>query len=223
MDLDLMIVTFGALIFSALGGVFMQRNFQGSPVEKEDNVIVFQPKDPMLWIKLWNGATIVCSVAAAILLYFRGESTSVNLGVTMLLVTLCICAWTDLSAGIIPNRVLGIAVLGRLALLGAEALAAPDRVLDVVITCGAAGIALLIAGLLCRLVSSGALGFGDVKLMVVMGMFLGMTYTWSAVFWSMVSIFVIALVLLLTKKAEKKSGVPFAPALLLGTVLGVLL
>jgi leader peptidase (prepilin peptidase)/N-methyltransferase len=70
------------------------------------------------------------------------------------------------------------------------------------------------------------MGFGDVKLAVPLGFALGW-YGWDVLFAGAFLAFLLAaaygLVLLLMKRAEWKSSVPFGPFLLLGSLAGLLL
>ncbi len=80
---------------------------------------------------------------------------------------------------------------------------------------GAAGFFLTIF-----LISKGAwMGFGDVKLALFMGLFLGFPGILVALFSSFMSGAIIGSAMVLLKKKEIKSEIPFAPFLILGTVL----
>ncbi len=80
---------------------------------------------------------------------------------------------------------------------------------------GAAGFFLAIF-----LISKGVwMGFGDVKLALFMGLFLGFPEILVALFSSFMSGAIIGLVMVFLKKKKIKSEIPFAPFLILGTVL----
>ena len=64
---------------------------------------------------------------------------------------------------------------------------------------------------------------GDVKLVLVMGAFQGFTGMVSSVFVSMIIAFIAAIVLLISKKRKRSDSIEFAPALLLGTTISVIL
>ncbi len=87
----------------------------------------------------------------------------------------------------------------------------------------------LIAGLVASgfffllwLISRGRwLGFGDVKLSLFMGLFLGWPNILVALFFAFVSGSVIGLALIVSKKKKLKSQVPFGPFLIAGTFVGL--
>ncbi len=146
-------------------------------------------------------------------------------GFLNILNTLCLCAvlwpcaWCDAKVFLIPNRILLVGTLAKCGLLAVEALSniamLPAVVLGSVVSAGI----LLVVCLLCRLLSPNSIGFGDVKLLMLMGFFLGTDRIWGAMILSMAVTFVYALGLLLFGKATGKTEMPFAPLLLAGTVL----
>lgn len=75
------------------------------------------------------------------------------------------------------------------------------------------------------LVYPDGMGFGDVKLAGVLGMYLGW-YGWGALAFGWFAAFLLggifAIGLLLTRRANRKSGVPFGPWMILGTLVGVI-
>lgn len=127
-------------------------------------------------------------------------------------------AWTDACAFLIPNRVVAMGAVAGVLVMLAEILQNPGMVLYRVVNTAAAAAAMLIASLLCRLISPRSIGMGDVKLLTVMGICLGMGLVWSAVFCSLIVLFCYCCFLLLTKRAAKSDSVPLAPFLLLGTL-----
>lgn len=71
----------------------------------------------------------------------------------------------------------------------------------------------------------GGMGFGDVKLAGVLGMYLGF-FGWGALIIGGFAAFLvgglISLVLIFSKKATRKSGIPFGPSMLLGAGIGII-
>jgi prepilin signal peptidase PulO-like enzyme (type II secretory pathway) len=68
-----------------------------------------------------------------------------------------------------------------------------------------------------------SIGFGDMKLFLVMGLLLGTRGIWGAVFLSLIVIFFISVFALITKRKSRKDLIPFGPALVIGTYLAVYL
>jgi leader peptidase (prepilin peptidase)/N-methyltransferase len=124
---------------------------------------------------------------------------------------------TDLDEKLIPNRVLYPGTGAALVLLGLGAVAT-DRVADL-------GRGAVVAGvyfgllLLVALVARGGFGLGDVKLAVVVGLFLGF---WgyrvfaNGLFLTGLAGGLPALLLILTRRAGRGHEIPYGPAMVFG-------
>lgn len=124
---------------------------------------------------------------------------------------------TDLEHKLIPNRILypGTVTTAALLLVGALWDRHPDRLGSAVL---GAALCLLGMGLLAVL-GKGAMGMGDVKLSVLLGLVCG--YQGVAVaLQSILAGFLIggaaALVLMITRRARRHTQIPFAPSLVAG-------
>mgnify|MGYP000330213919 CR=1 FL=1 len=115
---------------------------------------------------------------------------------------------TDLETGLIPDQAVWAAFLLG---LGTGA-ALPGALLP-----GLYG-ALAGAVVFCAIVlaSRGGMGFGDVKMAAVMGLFLGWRALPVALFVAFVAGGLVAAALLLTRRKQRKDALPFAPFLALG-------
>lgn len=133
------------------------------------------------------------------------------------------CAWSDARAYLIPNRVLAVGSVMAAAVLLLELAAAPSQAFYLLVQTAVSVVALLLAAGLCRAVSPRAVGMGDVKLLAVMGLCLGMELVWPALFFSFVVVFCVCVVLLIIRRAKRTDSIPFAPFLLAGTVLAAFL
>ena len=130
-------------------------------------------------------------------------------------------AMIDLDTHTLPNRILLPAYPVAAVLLGAAALMAgePERLLTAVIGGGTLfGLYLALA-----LISPGGMGLGDVKLAGVLGLYLG--YLGCApllvgAFGAFLLGGVFGLLLLVTRKAKRRSSIPFGPWMLLGAWFG---
>ena len=123
-------------------------------------------------------------------------------------------AGIDLDHRVIPNRIVAPAAVYGLA---ASALVRPGELPELLIAGAAAFTALLLAAL----IYPAGMGMGDVKLAGIMGLYLG-----AAVAPAMIAAFGAGTVVGLTKLARegsgaRKSGVPFAPFLALGGLVGL--
>lgn len=201
----------------------------GREVEKQETEELDGEKKTMPLLKpvhvpqnIWKTVMCVSNVGAALFLTVAYDAGSLAvLQIVLLCTVLYVCAWTDCRAYLIPNKILLAALLVWIALFVIEAFLEPWNVRYVAVGAGISAAALLLAGLLCRLFVPGSVGFGDLKLFIVLGLYLGADHTWNAVFYTLLGSFAVSVFLLVTKRASRKSVMPFAPFLLLGTLLAV--
>lgn len=171
-----------------------------------------------------GAAMVICNLVLAWFLYgYYGTNFLTVTKAIALCTILWVCAWTDIREYLILNRVLLTGLVFRVVLLAAECWNSAGEAKYIVISaCMAAGI-LAAAALLCRLLSSGSVGFGDVKLLIILGLYAGIHSIMGIMLMTFLLIFAASVVLLLLKKVDRKSVIPFAPFLLAGTVLAFIL
>jgi leader peptidase (prepilin peptidase)/N-methyltransferase len=133
----------------------------------------------------------------------------------VLVSVLVLVAAIDIEHRIVPNRVLAPAALTALLLW---LLADPDRVLENLIAGAAAGGFLLAAAL----VYPGGMGMGDVKLVAVMGFFLGRAVAPALLVGFAVGVLVGFGIMAARGLSARKQAIPFAPYLALGGIVGQL-
>ena len=190
--------------------------------EKEKKVPIFSLV--LASQNIWQVAMCISNVVVALFLEIvYAADTLVVLRIVFLCTVLYVCAWTDCRAYLIPNKILLAALLFYIGLFIIEAFLKPWNVSYAAVGAGVSAAALLLAGLLCRLFVPGSVGFGDLKLFVVLGLYLGADCTWNAVFYTLLTSFTVSVFLLVTKRASRKSVMPFAPFLLFGTLLAAFL
>ena len=68
-----------------------------------------------------------------------------------------------------------------------------------------------------------ALGMGDVKMFFVIGLLYGLENTYTILLVSMLIMAIVSVILLITKKATKKSAVPMAPFVAVGLLINIIL
>lgn len=130
-------------------------------------------------------------------------------------------AYVDLRRHLLPDLLtlpallVGAAMLGAVALLG---VADPSTSYPRAWAC--AGLLGLVYLVMALIVPAG-LGLGDVKLAPVLGLYLGWL-SWSAPIVATVAAFVVGglvgVVLLVLRRASRRSSIPFGPAMLLGAL-----
>lgn len=137
---------------------------------------------------------------------------------------LLIIALIDGRKQVIP-RAMTNAGWGCWILLGAAAVVTGTTVKQVLLF--SVGGLLLGGGVLfiCRLVSKGGMGMGDVRLFAVLGVLYGMNYTFSILFFTIVLMSVYGLIAICLRKKGMKSMLPMGPFVLVAygmcIVLGV--
>jgi leader peptidase (prepilin peptidase)/N-methyltransferase len=118
----------------------------------------------------------------------------------------------------LPSYLVGLVLLGGAAFLGGH----PIRLAHAV-----AGLAALWAlYALQHLFAPGAIGWGDVKLAGVLGLYLGWLGSsawWLGVLGGFVIGGVYATGVLITRRGSRKSEIPFGPFMLAGALVGILL
>lgn len=86
-----------------------------------------------------------------------------------------------------------------------------------------AAVAFFVVFFLVRLASRGGVGYGDIKMITAAALILGVYGTFAFLLVSHVLAAVAAIVLLVSKKATRKDGLPFGPFFYLGYLATILL
>lgn len=186
-----------------------------------------RPRAPGAWaiwpLPWWlTGSAVVALLVVGTFLSYQG-SWLVGLLVPFAGVSVVIAA-IDIRWRVIPNRLVLPAAVGAIALafLTGLADADPARALGAVL--GSA--ALFVVYLVPALIVPSAMGFGDVKLALLVGAVLGALGVQAWVAGALAGFVVgavIGLVGLATRRVTLRSRLPFAPAMLAGAWLVILL
>ncbi len=126
----------------------------------------------------------------------------------------------DIRTHRLPNRIIfpSYPAAGALLILGA--LSAQDWGRLVSLAGGAA--VLWVFYFLLRLVYPAGMGFGDVKLAGVLGLYLGFV-GWPAILWGTFAAFLLGglwgVILIVSRRGTAKSAIPFGPFMILGAGL----
>ena len=139
----------------------------------------------------------------------------------MAFILLCI-AWIDIDTMKIPNSLLIIAAIAGLCNLLLPPITLEAFIYAIFGAISGAVPLLLIDGLVRLIAKKPGFGFGDVKLMAVAGMFLGVTGVFFAFIIAFISGGIVAGYLLWAKIMKRESYLPFAPFLCLGVLVSLL-
>jgi leader peptidase (prepilin peptidase)/N-methyltransferase len=132
-------------------------------------------------------------------------------------------ALIDLDTHTLPNRIVLPSYGVGAVLLGAAGILSGDY--GALLRAGIGMVALWLAYLVMALAYPGGMGFGDVKLAGVLGLFLGYL-GWGELAVGAFAAFLLgglfSLALLIARKVNRKSGIPFGPWMLGGAWVGAL-
>lgn len=222
-DMDILLLAFLSLLLGCLG-IWLLRSQEKLSASNEVEVALAETASDLRGIgkceKLFMLLLLVVNLAVAMFMrLFYGDSVLDIVNMVALLSVMWPCAWIDRKSFLIPNRLLIFGLAIRVLLIAVSVFTAPAEFVHLLLGSVVAAVALLLVSLLCRLISPGSIGFGDVKLLMLMGVFLGTDRIWGAILFSMITAFFYSLFLILTKRATRKTEIPFAPLLLAGTIL----
>jgi leader peptidase (prepilin peptidase)/N-methyltransferase len=133
-----------------------------------------------------------------------------------------VLALIDLDTHTLPNRIVLPSYLVGIALLGAASILSGDY--GALLRAGIGMAALWLAYLAMALAYPGGMGFGDVKLAGVLGLYLAWV-GWGALAVGAFAAFLLgglfSIGLIIARKAGRKSGIPFGPWMLAGAWVGI--
>lgn len=181
---------------------------------------VFQKK-----VIIYSVIMVVITIGAAVLycIYYQDNSIFTNIKRLALLCLIWPLAYIDYTTFRIPNAFIIFGLVLRVAIFPFELLFSTGSVWMTLLSEVIASAALFIAAILCSIFVKDSIGFGDIKLFIVMGLYLSLDGIWGAIFLSLIVSFFVSLFLLVTKKKGRKDAIPFAPAIVVGTYLSVCL
>ena len=183
---------------------------------------VFKPKS---WKYLvYSIAVLLSCLGVVSMLYWYYQKDVFFITKRLLVVALLWpVAASDYKEYRIPNRLLIAALIARTVLIIPEGIFYGKEVLWILLREIIACVASIAFCGVTMLISQGSLGMGDLKLFAVMAVFLGIEGICYASFLSIFVAFMVAIVLLLAKKKGRKDAIPFAPFILIGTILSIIL
>ncbi len=175
------------------------------------------------YIKFYAIFCIVLTIISLLVFLNYDYAITRLLRYIILINALIILAYIDYNKKIIPNKIL-LAMIGlRLGLMITEAFIYKDMIYSIALSSffgmAAGGGAFLLAALIMK----NSIGMGDVKLVAVIGMYVGIGDLFSCMILSLLISLVTGVILIAAKKITSKDFMPFAPFLALGTILTLIL
>jgi leader peptidase (prepilin peptidase)/N-methyltransferase len=129
---------------------------------------------------------------------------------------------TDLQTKLIPNRILGPATITGVLLLAAGGLITSE--FPAIGRAAIGGFAYFGLLFILAMVGRGALGFGDVKMSFIIGVFTGYVSLGSVVvagIGAFIAAGVVAVLLLVTRRSSRKDMIPFGPFMTTAGIIAV--
>ena len=224
MKFELLVVIIFTLIASIASMLMLQYEMrlleQGGERSKKITIFPVSKK-----IKIYGLLMIIVQTALVIAVWNIYDYMTICMLVKRigLLALIWQAAVTDWKYHKIPNDIILTGVAFWLLMLLVEFIFEREWVLINLISEGIALAGMLVLIILCLILMKNSIGMGDLKLIMIMSACQGLEGIMSSMFFSLVVAFIIAIVLLITKKKTRKDVLPFAPCLLAGTILGVFL
>lgn len=220
MSFDNYILCFVTLLLNLFVSFLLMKD-PGLQEENENKQALVSRKT--LWI--YSGVFVVINLLIVALFIFMYPTN----GLLFSLKRFCVLAllWPlaliDWKTYRIPNKFVISGLCLRAAIFVAELFWDREYVFGNIVTELITALALMLASFLCSVCMKNSIGYGDIKLFFVMGLLLGPNGIWGAIFTSLIVAFIIALFLLITKRKNKKDVVPFAPSIMIGTYISIIL
>ena len=162
-------------------------------------------------------------LAGVFLEYIYSNAILENIKLLLILAILCPAAYTDWKDHVIQNKLILSAVCLRILIYIIEVINNPAAALSIGMSAAISATAIFIIGFLSALIFKSGVGMGDIKLMSVMALYQGASGVVCSIVISLIVSFVYCVVALIGKKKSKKDVIPFAPSLLMGTYISILL
>lgn len=180
-----------------------------------------------LRFELYPLLTVAVGLLAAVFVFVfclvrQGDSFMRALMNGEVMLWLFVVGYIDLRERIIPNSMIGLALLGWVALISLEIFLGGTPWNKLLVFSAIGGLACGGALMVIALIMKSGLGMGDVKLFFVLGLLYGLMDTYGIFLFTMIPMGLFAIGLLLLKKASRKSTIPMAPFVVIGFFLSII-
>lgn len=186
-------------------------------------MVWFQEQWTQKTFRVWMMLFLILTLVMGVEFYLFQYGYLKSIRYLILFWSLGLIAWADQKSRRISNRVLLVLLIVRTVILVLECLSWKEYWMSIVIS---AGSGLILSGgmfLICYVIARGGIGAGDVKLLAVLGYWMGGGAVFTVIFLTVLSAAVYSGAGLLLKKISLKQEMPFAPFVLAGTVLTIML
>ena len=181
---------------------------------------LLENKKTILYICLMLLCLVVMSFELSIV---YNNSILKNSKLITLVAILFVVALTDFRKYIIPNTVILFGIAARFVFYGIELFAKPQAFFEIIKGDLLASLIVIVFLIVGAFVVKNGLGMGDIKLIIVMCLFQGFYGVICSLFFSLIIAFFLSIGLLIMRKKTRKDAIPFAPSILVGTLISVFL
>lgn len=191
-------------------------------IKEDKNILGVMPKD-IIQAVFGIGMITATIIVFIVLFYIYNASWVFAVKRIIVCTSLWPIALVDYRKHIIPNKVLGYLLSVRFVIALCE-LIYDFKTAKIELFSGCfACVGIIILLCLMRLIVKEGIGFGDIKLFATMGLFFGVKGAMSFIFMSFVVSFFVSIYMIISKRKNKKDQIAFAPSILVGTLLSVIL
>jgi prepilin signal peptidase PulO-like enzyme (type II secretory pathway) len=170
-------------------------------------------------IKIYSIICIISSIICFLVFSNYNYELVKILSYIVLINALILLAYIDYKQKIIPNKILMSMIVIRLIFITVEAILYKNMIYSIILS----SFLGLVAGggtfLLAAFIIKNSIGMGDVKLVAVIGLYVGIGDLFSCIILSLLISLIVGVILILSKKINSKDFIPFAPFLMIGTIL----
>lgn len=174
-------------------------------------------------IFFWLSAVLLILLGVRLAWAYPGQAVLFQCKRMGCMALLAAAAAVDFRQKVIPNHLLLSGVAVRVVLLAAELIFEREEIVATILSELLGAVGIFFVCMVFLLLMKNSIGMGDVKLFMVMGLYLGLYSMMNAIMSSLVIAFISAVILLLAHRKGKKDSLPFAPAVLAGTYLSIFL
>lgn len=175
--------------------------------------------------KIYAGILFLLNFMLGIVLSFVYTSNSwmLNVKLLALISMLWPIGYIDYKYMKIPNKILLTGLYLRVACFIPEIIVYKKNIIKILFSEFLAAVVIFLICMLLNFIMKNAVGMGDIKLLVLMALYIGDSGIIPAIVFSLFISFFISVYFLITGKKGKKDIIPFAPAVLTGTYLSIFL
>ena len=215
------LVCLSLLLIVAAFAYLTHKDFVG---ERFGNKIVSAVKNnKKTIIYLCCAFAFMIGLSVALVCIYKTNTLIANMKVITLFGILVTVTIPDIKEHIIPNKIILAGIVLRVCFAVAELITLGSGYFTILkgdlFSLGLVAVLFLLGVLIIK----NGIGMGDIKLILVMGIFQGITGVISSLFFSLLVSFFVAIAMLIMKKKSRKDAIAFAPSVLVGTAVSMFL